>query len=348
MGARVAVAGASGYAGGELLRLLAGHPDLNLAVASADSSAGQTVAQLHPHLAAVPGLADRVLEPHGPGALADCDLAFLALPAGQSAVIAAQLPGSVKVVDLGPDFRLSDGVAWARHYSGPHPGRWITGIPELPGGRAQIQGADRVAAPGCYATAAILALTPVVSAGLADPGDVVVVAVSGTSGAGRSLRADLLASEVMGSVSAYAVAGAHRHTPEIEQALAAVAAAGPIRVSFTPMLAPMPRGILATCTARLTAAETTTADLRDAIGAAYSGEPFVTLLPSGTWPTTAAVAGSNGVHLQAALDTRAGRAVVVAAIDNLGKGAAGQAVQDANLMLGLPETAGLTAIGVAP
>ena len=349
MGARVAVAGASGYAGGELLRLLAGHPDLDLAVTTADSSAGQTVAQLHPHLAGVPGLADRVLEPHGADALAACDLAFLALPAGQSAVAAAQIPGSVKVVDLGPDFRLGDGAAWARHYSGPHPGRWVTGTPELPGARAQIQAASRVAAPGCYATAAILALTPLVAAGLADPGDVVIVAASGTTGAGRSLRTDLLASEVMGSVSAYALAGAHRHTPEIEQALAeAGSAAGPVRVSFTPVLAPMPRGILATCTARLATPQTTTADLRDAITAAYAAEPFVSLLPAGTWPATASVAGSNGVQLQAAVDIRAGRAVVVAAIDNLGKGAAGQAVQDANLMLGLPETAGLTAIGVAP
>jgi N-acetyl-gamma-glutamyl-phosphate reductase len=348
MGARVAVAGASGYAGGELLRLLAAHPDLDLAVTSADSTAGKTVAQLHPHLAAVPGLADRVLEPHGADVLTDCDLAFLALPAGQSAVVAAQIRGSVKVVDLGPDFRLSDGAAWARHYGGPHPGRWVTGIPELPSARAQIHAASRVSAPGCYATAAILALTPLIAARLADPSDVVVVAASGTSGAGRSLRTDLLASEVMGSVSAYAVAGAHRHTPEIEQALAEAGAAGPIRVSFTPVLAPMPRGILATCTARLTSPHTTTDDVRDAIEAAYAGEPFVSLLPAGTWPATASVAGSNGAQLQAAVDARAGRAVVIAAIDNLGKGAAGQAIQNANLMLGLPETAGLTAIGVAP
>jgi N-acetyl-gamma-glutamyl-phosphate reductase len=348
MGARVAVAGASGYAGGELLRLLAGHPDLDLALTTAASSAGKTVAQLHPHLAAAADVADRVLEPHGADAFTDCDLVFLALPAGQSAVAAAQIPGSVKVVDLGPDFRLSDGAAWARHYSGPHPGRWLTGIAELPGARAQIRVASRVAAPGCYATAVILALVPLIAAGLADPGDVVVVAASGTSGAGRSLRTDLLASEVMGSVSAYAVAGTHRHTPEIEQALAETGAGGPVRVSFTPVLAPMPRGILATCTARLTAPSTTTAEVRDTIAAAYAGEPFVTLLPAGTWPATASVAGSNGVHLQAAVDASAGRAVVVAAIDNLGKGAAGQAIQDANLMLGLPETAGLTAIGVAP
>src|SRR5215472_1639874 len=294
MGARVAVAGASGYAGGELLRLLARHPDLDLAVITADSSAGKTVAQLHSHLAAAAGLADRVLEPHSPDALAECDLVFLALPAGKSAVAAAQIPGSVKVVDLGPDFRLSDDAAWARHYSGPHPGRWLTGIPELPGLRPRLQAASRVAAPGCYATAVILALSPLVAAGLADPGDVVVVAASGTSGAGRSPRADLLASEVMGSVSAYAVGGAHRHTPEIEQALAEVSPASPVRVSFTPMLAPMPRGILATCTARLTTPEITTADLRDAVGGAYAGEPFVTLLPAGTWPATASVAGSNG------------------------------------------------------
>lgn len=348
MGARVAVAGGSGYAGGELLRLLAAHPDLNLALATADSSAGQAIGHIHPHLAGVPGLAGRVLEPHSAEALADCDLAFLALPAGQSAIVAAQLSGSVKVVDLGPDFRLSDGSAWARHYNGPHPGHWVTGTPELPGARTQIRAAERVAAPGCYATAAILALTPLVAAGLADPADVVIVAASGSSGAGRSLRTDLLASEVMGSTSAYAVAGAHRHTPEIEQALAEVCPAAAVRVSFTPVLAPMSRGILATCTARLVTPATTTADLLGAIEAAYADEPFVTLLPAGTWPATASVAGSNGVHLQAAVDTRAGRAIVVAALDNLGKGAAGQAIQNANLMLGLPETAGLTAIGVAP
>jgi N-acetyl-gamma-glutamyl-phosphate reductase len=363
MGARVAVAGASGYAGGELLRLLAGHPDLDLAVVTADSSAGRTVGELHPQLAGVPALAGLPLAPHSPYALADCDLAFLALPAGQSAVTAAQIPADVKIVDLGPDFRLADGTAWARHYSGPHPGRWLTGAPELPGARAQIRAAGRVAPPGCYATAAILALIPLVAAGLAGPADVVIVAASGTSGAGRSLRTDLLASEVLGSVSAYQVGGAHRHTPEIEQALAEAAGLAPaaggtgeqawprdggIRVSFTPVLVPMPRGILATCTAPLADPETSTSQLRAALAAAYDGEPFVTVLPEGRWPATAAVAGSNAVQLQAAADSRAGRAVVVAAIDNLGKGAAGQAIQDANLMLGLPETAGLTAIGVAP
>jgi N-acetyl-gamma-glutamyl-phosphate reductase len=367
VGARVAVAGASGYAGGELLRLLAGHPDLELAAATADASAGKVVGELHGHLAGVPGIAELTLQPHGPAALAGCDLAFLALPATKSAALARELPEHVKVVDLGPDFRLCDPAAWQRHYGGSHPGRWVTGLPELPGNRARIAAASRVAAPGCFATAAILALVPLTTAGLADPGDIVVVAASGTSGAGRSPRADLLASEVMGSVSAYQVGGTHRHTPEIEQAIfesgngqatsTAVAPAQPaagrsphpgVRVSFTPVLAPMPRGILATCTARLTAPGADTSQLRAVLAAAYDGEPFISLLPGGSWPATASVAGSNGAQLQAAADSRAGRAVVVAAIDNLGKGAAGQAVQLANIMLGLPEAAGLTTIGVAP
>jgi N-acetyl-gamma-glutamyl-phosphate reductase len=360
MGARVAVAGASGYAGGELLRLLAEHPSLEVAAVTAGASAGRLVADLHPNLAGAPRVAGLTLQAHSPDALGECDLAFLALPAGESAAVASALPDDVKIVDLGPDFRLSDAAAWQRHYASPHAGRWITGIAELPGGRAAIRAASRVAAPGCYATAAMLALVPLVEAGLADPADVVVVAASGTSGAGRSLRTDLLASEVMGSVSAYSVAGVHRHTPEIEQALAEAAdrarlaadidadSARPVRVSFTPVLAPMPRGILATCTARLASPATATGELREAIAHAYEGEPFVTLLPAGRWPATASVAGSNGVHLQAAADEHAGRAVVVAAIDNLGKGAAGQAIQDANLMLGLTETAGLTAAGIAP
>jgi N-acetyl-gamma-glutamyl-phosphate reductase len=377
MGARVAVAGGSGYAGGELLRLLAGHPDLELGAVTAASSAGKTIGEVHAHLAGVPALAGRTFEPQETASLADCDLVFAALPAGQSAALARRLPAAVRLVDLGPDFRLADAGSWARHYDGDHAGRWVTGLPELPGLRAQISAASRVAAPGCYATAAIMALAPVVAAGLVQSRDIVVVAASGTSGAGRSLRTSLLASEVMGSVSAYSAGGAHRHTPEIEQALAeldgpatatvaafttvADTSAGPnsytvadadagqqVRVSFTPVLVPMSRGILATCTARLASPETSTAALRGAIADAYADESFACLLPEDRWPATASVAGSNGVHLQAVADHRAGRAVIVAAIDNLGKGAAGQAIQNANLMLGLPETAGLTAIGVAP
>jgi N-acetyl-gamma-glutamyl-phosphate reductase len=344
VGARVAVAGASGYAGGELLRLLAAHPDLEIGPVAAGSSAGQPVTDLHPNLTS---LAGQVFVPTSAEALSAADLVFLALPAGESAALAARLPGHVKVVDLGPDFRLADAAQWARFYPGPHAGRWPWGLPELPGARARLKTATRAATPGCYATAAIIALVPLVAVGLVEPDDIVVVAASGTSGAGRAAKPGLLGSEVMGSVSAYQAGGAHRHTPEIEQALAEAAADVQVSVSFTPMLAPMPRGILATCTARL-AGGVSGQEIRDALALAYGGEPFVRLLADGHWPATAATAGSNAVHLQASADQHAGRAVVVAAIDNLGKGAAGQAVQTANLMLGLAETAGLTANGVAP
>jgi N-acetyl-gamma-glutamyl-phosphate reductase len=344
---RVAVVGASGYAGGELLRLVSGHPNLELATVTADSSAGKAVGDVHANLAGNRALARLIFEPHSAVKDSEADLAFLALPAGQSGPVAAGLADRVAIVDLGPDFRLADPADWALHYGGDHQGRWVTGLPELPGARCIIRNATRVAAPGCYATAAILALAPLVAAGLVAPDDVVVVAASGTSGAGRSLRPDLLGSEVMGSVRVYQAGGTHRHTPEIEQALAEVAGRA-ARVCFTPMLAPMPRGILATCTARLARAGVGTAALRQALAAAFAAEPFVTVLPESQWPGTAAVAGSNGVHVQAAADPRSGRATVVAAIDNLGKGAAGQAIQNANLMLGLPETSGLTSIGVSP
>jgi N-acetyl-gamma-glutamyl-phosphate reductase len=355
MGARVAVAGASGYAGGELLRLLAGHPDLEIGPVTGQGNAGQPVGAVHPHLAAVPGLAGRRFEALEEGALGGCDLVFLALPHGQSAALAAGLPAGTMVVDLGPDFRLAYPAAWQKFYGSEHQGRWPYGLPELPGARAAIGTARQVAAPGCYATAAALALAPLLAAGLVSPADVVVVAASGTSGAGRSAKPELLGSEVMGSVSAYQVGGVHRHTPEMEQALGEAAGTA-VAVSFTPLLAPMPRGILATCTAPLTAAAgagpgpggTATGRLRAALAAAYDGEPFVCVLPEGQWPATASVSGSNAAHLQVAADLHAGRAVVVAALDNLGKGAAGQAIQDANLMLGLPETAGLAACGVAP
>jgi N-acetyl-gamma-glutamyl-phosphate reductase len=343
VGVRVAVAGASGYAGGELLRLISGHPDLEIGQLSAGASAGMPVTDVHPHL---PALAGRVFGPADPALLAAADLVFLALPNGESAAVAAALPEHVAVVDLSASFRLADPQAWARYYRTGHAGCWVYGLPELPGARDRISAARRVASPGCYATAAILALVPLLAAGLAEPQDIVIVAASGTSGAGRSPSAALLATEVMGAVSAYQVGGTHRHTPEIEQALAGDAARP--SVSFTPMLAPMPRGILATCTARLAGAAPGTPAVRAALADAYAGEPFVHVLPEGHWPTTAATTGSNAVHLQAAADAHAGRAVVVAALDNLGKGAAGQAVQAANLMLGLPEAAGLTAQGVAP
>ena len=344
MGIRVAVAGASGYAGGELLRLITSHPDLELGPVMAAASAGATLTDVHPHL---PALAGRTFDPLVPGRFATADLVFLALPHEESASVAAALPSHLPVVDLSASFRLGDPRAWNTYYRTSHAGRWTYGLPELPGAREQIRGASRVAAPGCYATAAILALSPLLASGLAEPSDIVIVAASGTSGAGRSPSAGLLATEVMGSMSAYQVGGAHRHTPEIEQALGEQAVGDPV-VSFTPALAPMPRGILATCTARLADPATPASAVRSALAGAYDGEPFVHLLGDGRWPVTAATLGSNAVHLQAAADDHAGRAVVIAALDNLGKGAAGQAIQAANLMLGLPEAAGLTAHGVAP
>jgi N-acetyl-gamma-glutamyl-phosphate reductase len=349
MGARVAVAGASGYAGGELLRLLTSHPDLEIGPLAANSSAGLAVTEAHPQLTGYPGLDGAVFAGTDPDILADADLLFTALPHGESAQLAVRLPDHLRVIDLGADFRLADPGAWDRYYPTPYAGQWTYGLPELPGARDAIKAAARVAAPGCYATASILALAPLLAAGLADPADIVIVAASGTSGAGRSTRSDLLATEVMGSMSAYQVGGTHRHTPEIEQNIdperAGLPAPAPVSVSFTPTLAPMPRGILATCTARSAAPA---GELRDALRAAYDAEPFVHVLPEGRWPATGATLGSNAAHLQVAADPHAGRAVVVCALDNLVKGAAGQAIQNANLMLGLPETTGLTAHGVAP
>ena len=340
---RATIAGASGYAGGELLRLLAGHPGIEVVAAAAGARAGEPIEAVHPNLGSLAGL---VLADPDPAVLADADVTFLALPHGESAALVARLPESLRVVDLGADFRLGDASAWARYYGGAHAGRWAYGLPELPGHRTAVAQARRVANPGCYATSVALALAPVLAAGLGQPDDVVVVAASGTSGAGRKAADALLASQVMGSMSAYKAGGVHQHTPEMEQALTE-AAGRRVRLSFTPMLAPMPRGILATCTA-VASAGATVEDVRDALIEAYRGEPFVQVLPPGTWPQTASLAGSNAVQLQAAVDEHAGRVVVVSALDNLGKGAAGQAVQNANLMLGLDECAGLSRDGVAP
>ncbi|MEU4558270.1 N-acetyl-gamma-glutamyl-phosphate reductase [Actinoplanes sp. NPDC023936] len=333
MGIRVAVAGASGYAGGELLRLLAGHPEFDLVTATAHSQAGSPVSAVHPQLAGL----DLTLGATDAETLSDADLVFLALPHGQSAAVAAQLPAGTKVVDLGADFRLESAEQWTRYYGGGHAGTWTYGLPELPGARAAIAASDRVANTGCYAATITLALAPLIAAGVADPEDVVVVASSGTSGAGRNAKVNLLGSEVMGDLSPYKV-GAHQHVAEIKQATGAGS------LSMTPILAPMPRGILATVTAR----RLNGGDPREALQAAYASEPFVHVLPEGQWPHTAATAGSNSCHLQATVDIDSGRIIVVSALDNLGKGAAGQAVQVANIMFGLPETAGLSVFGVAP
>jgi N-acetyl-gamma-glutamyl-phosphate reductase len=337
MGYRVAVAGASGYAGGELLRLVSAHPDLDLVAATAHAHAGQRIGHVHPNLRS---LADMVLGETTPDALADADLVFLALPHGASGAFAAQLAAGQQVVDLGADHRIVDAESYARYYSGEHHGAWTYGLPELPGQRARIAAATKVANTGCYAVAVIAALAPLIAAGIADPDDIVVVASSGTSGAGRSPMLNLLASEVVGDLSAYKV-GAHQHVPEILQATKART------LSMTPVLAPMPRGILATVTARPVSA-VDAEQVRAVLADAYDAEPFVHVLPAGQEPHTAATLGSNSVHLQAAVDLSSGRIIVTSAIDNLGRGAAGQALQNANLMLGLSETAGLTPDGVAP
>lgn len=339
----VAVAGASGYAGGELVRLIAAHPGLRLGPVAAASRAGERLVAVHPNLAE---LADVVLTETTAAILGEAELVFLALPHGESAALIRDLPADVLVVDLGADFRLEDAADWETYYGGSHAGTWTYGLPELPGQRSQIAAATRVANPGCYATAVALALAPVLGAGLVQPDDIVVVAASGTSGAGRKASDALLASQVMGSMSAYKVGGVHQHTPEMEQSLSAVAGI-PVTLSFTPLLAPMPRGIVATCTASATAGTSAEA-VRSALLDAYADEPFVTVLPAGMWPQTSSVSGSNSVHLQAAYDAHAGRVVVVSAIDNLVKGAAGQALQNANLMLGLDEAMGLSRNGVAP
>ncbi|MDT8915100.1 N-acetyl-gamma-glutamyl-phosphate reductase [Amycolatopsis sp. PS_44_ISF1] len=342
MTVKIAVAGASGYAGGELVRLLLGHPEVEIGALTAASSAGTTLGTHQPHL--VP-LAGRVLAETSADTLAGHDVVFLALPHGHSAEIAAQLGPGVLVVDLGADHRLADPADWRRWYGGEHAGQWPYGLPELPGAREKLVGAKRIAVPGCFPTGGSLALAPALAAGLVAL-EVTVVSVTGTSGAGKSLKPNLLGSEVMGSAGAYGVAGAHRHTPEFAQNLSAVAGTR-VSVSFTPVLAPMPRGILTTASAPLTG-EADEAAARAVYEQAYDAEPFVQLLPAGVWPTTGATLGSNNVALQLGVDADAGRLVVVSSIDNLTKGTAGGAVQSMNLALGFPEATGLSTVGVAP
>jgi N-acetyl-gamma-glutamyl-phosphate reductase len=338
---RVAVAGASGYAGGEVLRLLLGHPDVEIGSVTAGSNAGQRLGALQPHL--VP-LADRILEETTPEALAGHDVVFLALPHGQSAALAAALPEDTVLIDCGADFRLSDPDTWEQFYGGEHAGSWPYGLPELTGQREQLAHATRIAVPGCYPTVSTLALAPAVAAGIVDPDGIVVVAASGTSGAGKAPKPNLLGSEVMGSATAYGVGGTHRHTPEIVQNLGRLTDKD-VKVSFTPMLVPMPRGILATCSAPTSV---TADEAYVTYQKAFADEPFVHLLPAGQWPQTKSVHGSNVIHTQVTVDEAAGRLVAVAAVDNLAKGTGGAAVQCMNLALGLPEATGLTTIGLAP
>ncbi|WP_328975469.1 N-acetyl-gamma-glutamyl-phosphate reductase [Streptomyces canus] len=342
MAVRAAVAGASGYAGGEVLRLLLAHPEVEIGALTGNSNAGQKLGALQPHL--LP-LADRVLQETTADVLAGHDVVFLALPHGQSAAVAEQLGPDVLVVDMGADFRLEDAADWEKFYGSAHAGTWPYGLPELPGARARLTGTRRIAVPGCYPTAVTLALFPAYVAGIAES-EAVIVAASGTSGAGKAPKPNLLGSEVMGSMSPYGVGGGHRHTPEIVQNLSA-AAGSRVSVSFTPTLAPMPRGILATCSAKAKPG-VTAESVRAAYEKALADEPFVHLLPEGQWPATASVYGSNGVQVQVALDESVGRIIAISAIDNLAKGTAGGAVQSMNIALGLPEELGLSTIGVAP
>jgi N-acetyl-gamma-glutamyl-phosphate reductase len=348
MSLSVAVAGASGYAGGELLRLLAGHPELTVATVTAFSNAGQQLIRVQPHLRSLEHLTFVETTPEN---LAGHDVVFVALPHGKSGELTAHLPESTLVIDCGADHRLSSEADWADFYGGEFYGAWEYGLPELVRAdgskqRDALAGVSRIAVPGCNVTAITVGLAPVVQAGAVLADDIVAVLAVAPSGAGKSLATHLLASEMLGSASAYGVGGVHRHTPEIRQNLR-VAGGSDVRVSFTPMLVPMARGILATSTARL-APGATAAQVHDAFEEAYADEPFVHVLPSGQFPRTADTVGANVALIGVAIDENAGRVVTVTAIDNLVKGTAGAAIQAANIALGLTETAGLGINGVAP
>ncbi len=344
----VAVSGASGYAGGEILRILAAHPDVEIRTVTAHSNAGQPLTAHQPHLRS---LAHLTLADTTPDVLAGHDIVFLALPHGQSGQFTDALGDVPLVIDAGADHRLESVADWDAFYGGDFHEPWVYGVPELPVAgskqRTRLAGASRIAAPGCNASTVSLSLAPGVAAGVIDPSDIVSVLAVGPSGAGRSLKTNLLASEILGTANPYAVGGSHRHIPEIAQALRGAGAQGAIRISFTPVLVPMARGILATSTAPI-AGDVTDTQIRDAWEAAYGDETFVQLLPSGQFPRTADVLGANTALMGLAIDRNARRVVVVTAVDNLVKGTAGAAVQSMNIALGLPEGTGLTVNGVAP
>lgn len=348
MSLSVAVAGASGYAGGELLRILAAHPELEITTVTAFQNAGQRLVDVQPHLRSLEHL---TLVDTTPETLAGHDVVFLALPHGKSGKITAALDPGTLVIDCGADHRLESEADWAAFYGGAYFGAWTYGLPELPldgGGqqRDRLVNARRIAVPGCNVTAITLGLAPGIRAGVISSDDLVAMLAVGTSGAGKSLKSELLFSEQTGSASAYAVGGTHRHTPEIRQNLTAAGGVG-VTVSFTPMLVPMARGILATSTAKL-APGIRAADVRSAWETAYANEPFVHLLPEGQFPRTGDTTGANTALVGLAVDEAAGRVITVTAIDNLVKGTAGAAIQSANIALGLPEALGLNLNGVAP
>ena len=337
---KTAVIGASGYAGGELLRLLAVHPHFQVTAISAHSNAGELVTSVHPHLTTHNGekfLAVSEID------FSDIELVFIALPHGESASLISKIPSTAKIVDLGADYRLEDASAWEKYYGGAHAGAWVYGLPELSTGQRQaIAKESKVANPGCYATAITLGIAPAVNH--VDVSDVVVVAASGTTGAGRSAKINLIASEVMGSLTSYKFGGVHQHTPEIEQAVSAIAKK-PVKISFTPILAPMPRGILATITAKLNK-PMNSKEAHDLFTKHYAGEYFVDVLPLGQMPKTGAVTGSNKVQMQVAVDEHTNRLVISVSLDNLGKGAASQAIQNANIITGFHEGSGLSTDGL--
>jgi len=335
---KTAVVGASGYAGGELLRLLSNHPKFKLSYIAAGSNAGEPITNLHPQLTNFTG---RNFEETEIAKINNSDLVFIALPHGESAKLISQIDPKVKIVDLGADFRLVDGKKWEKYYGGKHAGSWVYALPELVDHKL-ISSANKVANPGCYATAIALSIAPALS--LINAEDIVVVAASGTTGAGRSAKVNLLGSEVMNNLSSYKFGGIHQHTPEIEQILSSISKAS-VKVSFTPVLAPMPRGILATITAKLTQ-QSSAEQIREIYQTFYSGSKFVRLLPVGSMPMTSAVLGTNNAQIQIAVDEHVNRLVISSVIDNLGKGAAGQAIQNANLMCDLAEDAGLEILGV--
>ena len=331
---KIGVVGASGYAGGELLRLLAIHPHFEVSAITAHSNAGELITSVHPQLQSYAG---KSFSAFSPVDFATCDLIFLALPHGESAKVIAQLPTTAKIVDLGADYRLESAEQWSKYYGGDHAGAWTYGLADIEPFRSLISQSTKVANPGCYATSIALGSAP--AASIADLSDLVVIAASGTTGAGRSAKINLIASEVAGSLTSYKFGGVHQHTPEIEQALGKVAGVD-AKISFTPILAPMPRGILSTITAKLTS-EITTEEAHALYSDYFADSQFVTVLPLGMMPKTSALTGSNHVQIQVAVDSHTSRLVVSVAIDNLGKGAAAQAIQNANLMCGFDEAAGL-------
>ena len=336
---KTAVIGASGYAGGELLRLLAIHPHFEVTVVSAHSNAGEPVTSVHPQLQSYAG---RIFVTADSIDFSVIELVFLALPHGESAALISKIPADVKIVDLGADYRLEDPAQWEKYYGGKHAGSWVYGLPELVGQREVIKKESKVANPGCYATSISLGIAPAIS--VIDNSDIVVVAASGTTGAGRSAKINLIGSEVMSSLTSYKFGGVHQHTPEIEQALSTLAQKE-AKISFTPILAPMPRGILSTITAKLMTS-LNTQQVHQLYEKHYANDFFIDLLPLGQMPKTSAVTGSNKVQMQVAVDEHTNRLVVSVAIDNLGKGAAGQAIQNANLICGYSDLTGLALDGI--